>query len=569
MRKCDDGLKIWDVMRRNTSKQVQWMAAVASKSHSGNVTRSFLRARESREGVAVTHAFSVRNLIGTPDPPSLHRKTVFGDTIFALSTAQGRAGVAIVRVSGPGARETLALLPTRQRALTLKHREARPVTFACPETGEILDRGIIVWFDSARGSFTGEDVAELHVHGSSAVVRGILSALARVRCTVGGVDEIRMRHAEPGEFTRRAFHNGKLDLTQVEGLADLLDAETDAQRRQALGLSGGELSRIYEGWRRDLLRAASYCEAVLDFSDDEINSDEIMSTAILSVDRILRKIEATLLRSVSKGELVRNGVRVVLLGAPNVGKSSLLNALAGRHVAIVSNSPGTTRDAIEVCLELGGYKVIVTDTAGLRATEDPVELEGIKISEQLARSADLTVRVVDASDSFLVNNDAHIPGWMRDTGRPEAQTHLTVMNKSDLLEKEIKARGGDKKILVSSLTHEGLDHFVAALKNAVERYLELYGGKDIEANTRQRHRHHLKECASHLQHFIALTSSLSSPISGKEGSSFSDSFHSIGKGHELAAEELRLAARALGHITGNVDVEELLDVIFADFCCGK
>lgn len=238
-----------------------------------------------------------------------------------------------------------------------------------------------MWSDGARGSFTGEDIAGLHLHGSAAVIRGVLSTLARLRWNVDGVDGVRMRHAEPGEFTRRAFHSGKLDLTHAEGLADLLDAQTDAQRRQALGVSTGDLSRVYDGWRVDLLRAAAHCEAVLDFGDDEINSDEVILSVTSTADEIFRKVEATLLRSVSRGEMVRNGVRVVRVGAPNVGKSSLLNAPAGRPVAIVSKSPGTTRDAVEVCLELGGYKVIVTDTAGVKATRDPVETEEIKITE--------------------------------------------------------------------------------------------------------------------------------------------------------------------------------------------
>ncbi len=540
-----------------------------------DTARGSLRSDVLHNTITRMRASFVRTLTGTSTFTATRqeRRTSFADTIFALSSAPGRAGVAVVRVSGPRARDVLRLIPPGKSIFTLTHREAHHATFACPETGETLDRGILLWFDGKIGSFTGDDVAELHIHGSVAVVRGILSALSRLRCPVNcDDDKLVMRHAEPGEFTRRAFHNGKLDLAQAEGLADLLNAETDAQRRQALRVTGGELSRMYERWRRSLLGAAAHCEAILDFGQDRSNAEKIFAAVVPAVDEICRTMERFFSHSVSHGEMVRNGVRVVLLGAPNVGKSSLLNSLAGRNAAIVSDVPGTTRDSVEVSVELGGYKVIFSDTAGLRSTRNHIEFEGIKRSEELAKAADLTVLVLDASNEGTESQDSELPAWMRRVGRAQAKTHLTVMNKADLVRDGLKFDSKGDAIWVSCLTKEGMDGLESALQNAVVRHLDLFRNVNGEAITRLRHRRCLEQCVSHLRRFINLASIFSpSPALKSKGSAFSfpDCFDAVGEVHELAAEELRLAVRALGHVTGRFDVEELLDVVFADFCCGK
>jgi tRNA modification GTPase len=408
----------------------------------------------------------------------------------------------------------------------------------------------LLWFDGPR-SFTGEDVAELHVHGSQAVVRAVLGALGRLRApaSAGAV-----RHAEPGEFTRRAFRNGKLDLTQAEGLADLLDAETEAQRRQALSQAGGALRRTYERWRRTLLRAHAHVEATLDFGEDDEVSVDVFRAAASETDgpvAALRRELERRLRAPPSGELTRAGARVCLVGPPNAGKSSLLNALAGREVAIVSSEPGTTRDAVEATLNLGGRKAVVADTAGARAATEPVEAEGVRRAQARAADADVVVLVLDGA-SF--EGARALPRWALE------RADVLVLNKADLGEGDdapLRAllSAGRRELpttRVSCATGSGLDALAEVLRAAVEaRAGEVAGdGAGVAAITRSRHRARLRECVHHLGAFAAAAAS------------------ETGR-HEVAAEELRLAARALGRVTGAVDVEELLDVIFSDFCIGK
>lgn len=509
------------------------------------------------------------------------------DTIFALSSAPGRAGVAVIRVSGPAARDVLRLLPPSRRASPPKHREAVFTRFARPDTGEVLDRGVFLWFDAPR-SLTGEDVAELHVHGSLAVVRGVLDAIAALRpppspTTTPSRDNDDalssstsvFRAAEPGEFVRRAFRNDKLDLTQAEGLADLLDAETAAQRRQALAQSGGVLRAALERWRSRLVRATARVEATLDFGDAELDvvaADAFERAAVPEVVALRREIDAAL-RAPPRAELVRSGVRVVLVGAPNVGKSSLLNVLAGRPAAIVSDVPGTTRDAVEVAMELGGFKIIVTDTAGARETDDPVEREGIRRSESHAGAAHVTVAVADAAEIVrgARGGSFGLPAFA-------AAPDVLVVNKSDLADPEETRRLvndalealSDAPALsptvigVSCVTSEGVDALVAALTAKAEALTSGGTGDDAHALavTRARHRGRLEACVAHLRAFERIAAAVHGVGGGAQGTGGDVQT-------ELAAEELRLAADALGAVTGKVDVEEILDVVFADFCVGK
>jgi tRNA modification GTPase len=302
-------------------------------------------------------------------------------TIFALSSGPGRAGVAVVRISGR--RAHTALEAVVGRCPSPRHASYAPICH--PETGEALDRGLILWLPGP-GSATGEDMAELHVHGGRAVVDGVLDALAHVAG---------LRPAEPGEFTRRAFDNGKLDLTQVEGLADLIAAETVAQRRQALRQMDGALAALYESWRGSLVRASAHAEAAIDFSDEELPPD-LVDRLAADVRDLRAEIEAHLDDN-HLGERLRDGIQIAIVGAPNVGKSSLINALAKRDAAIVAPTPGTTRDVIEVHLDLGGYPVTVADTAGLRESADEVEAEGVARARARASAADFVLRVHDAS----------------------------------------------------------------------------------------------------------------------------------------------------------------------------
>lgn len=430
------------------------------------------------------------------------------DTIFAPATAAGRAGVAVVRLSGPASAAALTAiagrLPTPRRATLARFRD--------PASGEILDQGLALWFPGPQ-SFTGEDMAELHGHGSHAAVAGILAALSALPG---------LRLAEAGEFTRRAFDNGKLDLTEVEGLADLIVAETGAQRRQAMAQAGGALSRSVEGWRTRLVRILAHHEAAIDFAEDELPGD-LVDDAATATRGLLAEMRGQLAGG-RRAERLRRGVQVAILGAPNVGKSSLLNALAQRDVAIVSDRAGTTRDVVEVHLDLGGVPVTLADTAGLHASDDPIEQEGMRRARAAANAADIRVLVLDDG----------VPPVLQDV----AGDALPVWSKADLRAGPPPGPGWS----VSARTGDGLDAFVSALA-ARAAALAAEGGDAVL--TRERHRAAVADCVAHLERSLAAALP------------------------ELAAEDLRLAARALGRITGRVDIEDLLDVIFREFCIGK
>jgi tRNA modification GTPase len=434
-------------------------------------------------------------------------------TIFALASAPGRAGVAVVRLSGPDAGRVAGALggplpPPRQAVLRRLAHE-----------GTEIDRALIVWF-AAPHSFTGEDVAEFHVHGGRAVREALFSALLALGA----------RPAEPGEFSRRAVENGKLDLTQAEAIADLVDAETPAQLRQALRQHDGALADLYEGWRAALIVALGRAEAAIDFSDDGVGETEF-AAARAAAQGIYEQIQEHM-DDAGRGESLREGLRLTILGPPNAGKSSLINALARRDVAIVSDIPGTTRDVVEARLDLGGYLLQVADTAGVRQTCDVIEAEGVRRALSHAAGG-MTLLLLDGS---LADPRAGLPA---DLPEPD----LVVWNKSDLFDQE---GGGEREeISISLKTGVGLFMLQEMLQQKVQQKLENRG--DSPLLTRPRHRHALNEALAHLLH-------------GRDAPADQP---------ELLAEDLRLAMRAIGRITGRVDVEELLDFVFRDFCIGK
>ncbi len=440
------------------------------------------------------------------------------DTIFAVASGVGRAGVAIIRVSGPRAGDVLQKLSHRELPVP-RMAVRRPIL---TPSGEVLDDGLVLWF-TKPASFTGEDVAEFHVHGGMAVIAGVLEALG----TQDG-----LRPAEAGEFTRRAFENGKLDLTAAEGLADLVNAETEAQRRQALRQMDGVLGAMYESWRDRLLRASGHLEATIDFSDEDL-PEELDARVYQDVQSLSQEIGRHLSDG-SRGERIREGIRLAIIGPPNAGKSTILNILAKRDAAIVSPHAGTTRDVIEVPLDVGGFPVIVADTAGMREAAGEIEEEGVRRARMQAETADLKLAVFDG---------ALWPQMDAQTGSLIDENTVIVVNKSDLgivdAEADVEGR---KALAISALTGSGMD----GLMNVIEKWVTgRFSQSEAPALTRVRHRNALMECREALSRCT------------REA------------GVELAAEDLRLAARSLGRITGRVDVEDVLDVIFRDFCIGK
>lgn len=404
------------------------------------------------------------------------------------------------------------------KALTgRKHPKARHAALRrfADADGVGIDQGLALWFPGPD-SFSGEDMAEFHVHGGLAIVDAMLAALSAVPG---------LRLAEPGEFTRRAVANGKFDLTAAEGLADLIAAQTDAQRRQALRQYDGALAELYEGWRTRLIAQAAWIEASIDFSEEDL-PDDVFAKARSALGEIGREI-ASHVDDGGRGELVREGLRIALIGPPNAGKSSLLNALAKRDVAIVSDIPGTTRDVIEVRLDLGGYPVVVADTAGLRESGDAIELEGVRRALARAHAAELVVLVLDGTADKAPTPDIG------------AKPFLITWNKRDLATHVVNAG----EVNVSAKTGEGIDALIAALTARVRDIADVQS--EAPPLTRARHRDALIEAQSSLNRALEATQP------------------------ELMAEDVRLALRALGRITGRVDVEELLDVIFREFCIGK
>jgi tRNA modification GTPase len=434
------------------------------------------------------------------------------DTIFAPATAAGRAAIAILRLSGPKSRDAvLALTGSIPRP-----RSARRTRFVDPATGETLDDGLLLWFPAPH-SVTGEDVAEFHVHGSRAVLAAVMGVLRRLG----------LRLAEPGEFTRRAFHNRKLDLLQAEAIADLAAAETEAQRRQALRQLDGELGGLYRGWSQRLTRVLAHLEAAIDFPDEDL-PPEIENRLLDEAEGLAGEIQRHLADG-HRGERLRDGIMVAIIGSPNVGKSSLINKISRREAAITSPIAGTTRDIVEVAIDLQGYPVVLADTAGLRDSEDVVEREGLRRALRRAEEAEIRLFVFDARCPEEARGAAAWPG-------PDT---ILVANKIDL----VPARRDlpNAALPISALTGEGIDGLLSALGQRVARTYRI----EAPVLTRARHRQALEETAASLRRSLSATLP------------------------ELRAEDLRLARRSLGHITGAVDVEDLLDVIFRDFCIGK
>ena len=446
------------------------------------------------------------------------------DTIYALSTPWGMSGVAVLRVSGPGALTGATQLSGKQ---ALAPRQAHLLRLLDPADKHLIDHALVLTFP-APASFTGEDVVEYQIHGGVAVMNDMLRVLA----SLPGY-----RMALPGEFTRRGFENGKMDLTEAEAIGDLIHAETEAQKAQALAQMEGSLSKLYDEWAQRLVRALAHLEADLDFPDEDL--PEGVAHAVTPLLQTFIKDLDDHLNDNRRGERLRDGIHVAVIGAPNAGKSSLVNALAQRDVAIVSEHAGTTRDIIEAHLNLGGFPVILSDTAGLRPDQigtegqDSIESEGIRRALKRAEDADIRVLLFDA---------AALPALDPHTMKLVRENTLVVFNKIDQHTGHIPAVLCHVPVTISIRDQSGLEELTDALLAMIR---DMIGTRETPSLTRERHRTALQECRA------GLVRALNAPLP------------------ELMAEDVRLSMRALGRITGRVDVEDLLDIIFRDFCIGK
>jgi tRNA modification GTPase len=441
------------------------------------------------------------------------------DTIFAPATPPGKSGVAVIRISGTNAKEALSALGLKKAPTP---RQAKLARLYHPITKDIIDEALVIFF-AGPNSFTGEDSVELHTHGSRAVITSVLEALSTLS---------NFRMAEPGEFSLRSFNNNKMDLTEVEGLADLIDAETSMQQKQALRQMGGELQSLYEYWRSTIIKSLSLVEAYIDFPDEDLPEHIVheLNEVVLDLKASLKKH----LNDNRKGEKLREGLYVTIIGAPNVGKSSLLNLLAKRDVAIVSNIAGTTRDIIEVRLDIAGFPFTIADTAGLRESDCQIESEGIKRAIKSAENADLKIALFDAS--LLPNLD-------QDTMKLIDDETIILINKIDQLSSSpLVAIDKSSPINISIKNNINIDLLILKLEQYAKDHIAPSSDPVI---TRIRHRSFLNMSLEALERF--------------------NLNHNI----ELAAEDLRLAANNLGYITGKINLDEILDEIFSQFCIGK
>ena len=442
-------------------------------------------------------------------------------TIFALSSGPGVAGVAVIRISGKYTSEVIKKLTGKDlpqpRLATL--RKINNIN-----NSGLIDEGIVLWFPGPE-SYTGEDMAEFHVHGSRAVINAMHNSISKIK---------NCRLAEPGEFTRIAFQNGKVNLLKAESIADLVAAETEIQRKQAVKIMNGKTSNKFNSWRSKLIKILSYIEAKIDFPDEDLPKN-ILKEVNNTSNEVLKEIKKSL-NDQKVGEIIREGFKIAIVGPTNVGKSSLLNYLSKKDVAIVSETAGTTRDVIEIHLNLDGYPVIISDTAGIRESKDEIEKKGIKLALKRAEEADLRLVVIEPKN-------LNFTGFLKDLFD---ENSILIINKSDLLQKNIDPQ--IKKlnhVLISIKKKSNLDILISKIKKQLQNKFINY---DDILITRERHRRHLEKCAEHLEIFSKKTEE---------------------KDFDIAAEDLRLAARHLGMIVGKVDVEEILGSIFNDFCIGK
>ena len=442
-------------------------------------------------------------------------------TIYALSSGIGVSGIAVVRISGAETKKIISRLtdkpfPTPRFATLKKVNNSN-------KTG-LIDEGIIIWYPGPN-SYTGEDMAEIQVHGSKAVIDALHTSISKIE---------NCRLAEPGEFTKLAFQNGKINLLKAESIGDLISSETDLQMKQALKVIAGKNLKKFETWREDVLKVLSNIEAKIDFPDEDLPK-EILNDIKKKTDKIIREMEASL-QDNKVGQIIRDGFKIAIIGPPNVGKSSLLNYLSNRDVAIVSEIAGTTRDVIETHLNINGYPVIISDTAGIREAKDEIEKKGIKLSLKKADEADLNIIIIEAKSK---ENRGFLDKYIN-------EKTLLVVNKidkeSDIISSDLKKLN---PILVSIKNQKNIDVLINLIKDKIKsRFL----GSENVLITRARHRENLEDCLKNLKKF-------------KNKNDIND--------FDKAAEDLRLATRSLGKITGKVDVEEILDSIFNDFCIGK
>ncbi len=442
-------------------------------------------------------------------------------TIYALSSGPGISGVAVIRVSGKKTADVIKKLTNSKMPLP---RVATLKKFSKNNGKELIDEGVIIWFPGPN-SYTGEDLAEFHVHGSRAVIKAMHTAIGRIK---------NCRLAEPGEFTKRAFQNGRINLLKAESIADLISAETEIQRKQAIKIMSGKSSDKFNSWRERLLKILSHVEAKIDFPEEDLPKNIIKEIKKTS-NKVLNEIKKTL-NDQNVGERIREGFKIAIIGPPNSGKSSLLNYLSKREVAIVSEIAGTTRDVIETHLNLDGYPVIVSDTAGIRRSKNEIEKKGIKIALKRADDADLKLIIVSAKN---IDFKGVLKGLL-------SKNAILVINKSDLIKRKLNSKFRKYDHVLISIKQElNLNKLIVKIKRKLKS--KFITTEDVLI-TRERHRQNLINCVQHLEKFNKKKSTLD---------------------FDKAAEDLRLATRHLGMIVGKVDVEELLGSIFNDFCIGK